>query len=410
MRVNVRKDGECMRVLDNELKANLSQPFVLSSNQLERYSRQILLPDFGVEGQKKLLGAKVAIVGAGGLGAPVSIYLAAAGVGTIGLIDADLVDRSNLHRQILHVESSVGQPKTSSGKQHLENINSDVTVIEHNVRLTSENVMNIFAAYDVIVNGSDNFPTRYLVNDACYMLGKPLVDASILKWEGNLHVFEPDCGCYRCLFPEPPQPGTVPSCAEAGIIGALAGVMGSMQAMETIKVILGMDTVLNNKSFYINLLTGQTRMIRRGRRKDCALCGDTPSIHALVDYEQFCGIPSVQRFVKRKSPANTELNELRIEEAQLLQQNKSLVILDVRQKAEFEKSHILGSLHIDINELKPRAHELKQGAIIVCVCDIGVISASATSILQEAGFEQAYSLVGGILEWENRGLPIERSN
>lgn len=390
-------------------EANVKPSSVLNTDQLERYSRQILLPEFGIEGQKKLLGAKVAIVGAGGLGAPVSIYLAAAGVGTIGLIDADVVDRSNLQRQILHIESNVGQPKTASGKQHLKEINSDVMVIEHNVRLAAENAMEIFSGYDVVVNGSDNFPTRYLVNDACYMLGKPLVDASILKWEGNLHVFQPGCGCYRCMFPDPPQPGTVPSCAEAGIIGALAGVMGSMQAMEAIKVILGMETVLSNKSFYINLLTGSTRVIRRGRRTDCPLCGEHPTINQLIDYEQFCGIPSLNR-LRKSSPQPIQYNEMRIDDVLKVQHEKSTLLLDVRNKVDYEKSHIPGSIHIEVNDLKTRVDELKNSETIVCICEIGVVSVSAVSILQDAGYTNVYSLHGGILEWENRGLSLIRNS
>jgi molybdopterin/thiamine biosynthesis adenylyltransferase/rhodanese-related sulfurtransferase len=380
---------------------------VLSGEQLERYSRQILLPEIGIEGQNKLLSSKVAIVGAGGLGAPASIYLAAAGIGTIGLIDADHVDLSNLQRQILHFQSDVGRPKTSSGKHHLQQINSDVTVIEHNVRLTSDNVTEIFSQYDVIVNGSDNFPTRYLVNDACLLLKKPLVDASILKWEGNLHVFQPGYGCYRCLFPEPPAPGTVPSCAEAGIVGALAGVMGSMQAMETIKVILDMDTVLRSRSFYINLMTGNTRIIRRSRRGDCALCGDDPSIDRLIDYEHFCGIPSLRKAPLAKT-SRPDLHEIRIEEALMVQAEKEIIWLDVRKKHEFVTARIPGSIHIELEQLKTRAHEIPRESFVICVCEIGMISASAVVILQQAGITDVHSLAGGILEWENRGLSLER--
>lgn len=380
---------------------------LLTDLQLERYSRQILLPEIGIEGQLKLLGAKVAIVGAGGLGAPASIYLAAAGIGTIGLIDADCVDRSNLHRQILHFENDVGLPKTESGKNHLESMNPDVTVIEHNVRLSSENALEILSNYDVIINGSDNFPTRYLVNDACVLSGKPLVDASILKWEGNVHVFMPGCGCYRCLFPEPPEPGTVPSCAEAGIIGALAGVIGSLQAMETIKVILKLDTIMKDRSFSMNVNSGKTRLIRRGQRADCPVCGDNPSIHRLIDYHQFCGLPSLQK--KKRTPIkNLMLNEISINEALERSKEAGVVWLDVRNKSEYNSGHIPGGIHIELNELIKRIDELPGGQYVICVCEVGVISSTAVTMLRDAGFSKAFSLIGGLLEWENRGLPIEK--
>lgn len=401
------KDGVYMNVLHQEHQAAGIVNASLTGSQMERYSRQILLPEFGVEGQKRLFNAKVAIVGAGGLGAPASIYLAAAGVGTIGLIDADHVDRSNLQRQILHFESDVGQPKTVSGKQHLQEINTDVIVNEHHVRLSAENVMEIFEQYDVIVNGSDNFPTRYLANDACYLLGKPLVDASILKWEGNLHVFQPGCGCYRCMYPEPPKPGTVPSCSEAGVIGAIAGVMGSMQAMETIKIILGLDNVLSNRSILMNLLTGSTRTIKRGPRKDCPLCGEHATIKELIDYEQFCGIPSLNKY-KKKTGTTLLLHELRIDDVVKWMQEKPLTLVDVRKKKEYDHAHIEGSLSIDLNQLSSRIGELNKDETIICICDVGLISTTAVSILREQGFNHVYSLIGGLLEWENRGLPICR--
>ncbi|MBX6378405.1 MAG: molybdopterin-synthase adenylyltransferase MoeB, partial [Clostridia bacterium] len=264
---------------------------LLTDDQLERYGRQLILDEVGVEGQKRLLEARVAVVGAGGLGSPVALYLAAAGVGTIGLIDGDCVDASNLHRQILHGYADVGRPKTLSGRERLEGQNPDVTVVEHREPLTAANALSVLAGYDLVVNGSDNFPTRYLVNDACVLLGKPLVDASILKWEGQATVFLPGQGCYRCLYPSPPPPGTVPSCAEGGIMGALAGHMGTLQALEALKVLLGAGEPLVSRLVLFDALRGRYRVLRFRRNPACPVCGDHPTITQLIDYEAFCGVP-----------------------------------------------------------------------------------------------------------------------
>jgi len=264
---------------------------LLTQEQLTRYSRQIILSEVGIENQRKLLDSKVLVVGAGGLGSPSSIYLAAAGVGTIGIIDADRVDLSNLHRQVLHFNRDVNRPKTQSAKEHLEALNPDVRVIEHPVYLDSSNALEIIRDYDLVINGCDNFATRYLVNDACVLLKKPLIDASILRFEGQATVFLPGQGCYRCLYPEPPPPGMVPNCAQAGIIGALAGHMGTLQVIEAVKVLLGIGKPLASRMLLFDALSGEYRTVRWRRDPNCPVCGDHPTITELIDYEEFCGLP-----------------------------------------------------------------------------------------------------------------------
>ena len=264
----------------------------LSLDQARRYARHIILPEVGSIGQRKLLASKVLLIGAGGLGSPVALYLAAAGVGTIGIVDYDVVDLSNLHRQIIHGHSNIGRPKVDSVRDRLADVNPDVEVITYNELLTSENAMDIVKGYDVVVNGSDNFPARYLVNDACYLLGKPLVDGTLFRFEGRANVFLPGKGCYRCLFPSPPPPGAVPSCAEAGVLGAMCGVIGTIQAVETIKLLLNLGDPLANRLLLFDSLSMEFREVKIPRDPECPLCGDNPSIHELVDYEAFCGVPA----------------------------------------------------------------------------------------------------------------------
>lgn len=259
-------------------------------DQVNRYSRHLILPEIGGKGQRKLLGAKVLLIGAGGLGSPTALYLAAAGVGTIGLIDFDEVDLSNLQRQILHRLSTVGKPKVESAKQTINDLNPDVTVVTHQVPINSENAMEVIPQYDIVVNGCDNFPTRYLVNDACYLLGKPLVDGSIFRFEGQATTYLPGQGCYRCVFPAPPPPGAVPGCSEAGVLGVLPGIIGVIQAIETIKLIIGIGEPLVNRLLLFDALEMSFRQVRLRRNPKCPLCGDEPTIHELVDYEDFCGV------------------------------------------------------------------------------------------------------------------------
>ena len=268
------------------------QPMVLTPDQVNRYSRHIIMGDVGSKGQRNLLGAKALIVGAGGLGSPSAIYLALAGVGTIGIVDFDVVEISNLQRQILHHTSDIGRPKLESARDNINSYNPDTNVVLHEVRLESHNAREIISQYDLVINGADNFATRYLVNDACYLEGKPLVDGSILIFDGQATLFLPGQGCYRCLFPEPPPPGLVPNCAEAGVLGALTGLVGSIQATEALKLILGIGESLVSRLLLIDALSMSFREVRLKRNPSCPLCGDNPTVTELIDYEVFCGLPA----------------------------------------------------------------------------------------------------------------------
>lgn len=384
-----------------------------TNEQLTRYSRQIILDEVGVEGQRKLLDAKVLVVGAGGLGSPASIYLAAAGVGTIGIIDADRVDRSNLHRQVLHFDKDVERPKTTSAKEHLESLNPDVTVVEHRTLLDSSNALEIIADYDLVINGCDNFPTRYLVNDACVLLSKPLVDASILRFEGQATVYLPGQGCYRCLFPKPPPPGTVPSCAEAGIVGALAGHMGTLQAVEAVKVLLGAGKPMAGRMLLYDALGAEYRTVRWRRDPDCPVCGDRPTITQLIDYDEFCGVPkrtkeetgvvgSTQAQVKAMGWARD------VAEVQGLVESDGVQWLDVREPDEYRMFRIAGATLIPMGECLTRLDELDPAKETIVVCYSGERSARVTIELRQRGFDKAYNLTGGMVAWVKAGLPIEQ--
>ncbi len=266
------------------------QPITLTPDQVKRYSRHIIMSDVGSKGQRALMGAKALIIGAGGLGSPSAIYLSLAGVGTVGIVDFDVVELSNLQRQVLHHTADVGRPKVQSAVDNIKAYNPDVNVVVHEVRLESENAMEIISQYDLVINGADNFATRYLVNDACYLLNKPLVDGSILIFDGQATVFLPGQGCYRCLFPSPPPPGMVPNCAEAGVLGALTGLVGSIQATEALKHILGIGESLSSRLLLIDALSMSFREVRLKRNPDCPLCGDNPTVTELIDYEVFCGV------------------------------------------------------------------------------------------------------------------------
>ncbi|MGQ0550305.1 MAG: molybdopterin-synthase adenylyltransferase MoeB [Armatimonadota bacterium] len=377
---------------------------LLGKEQLTRYSRQIILEEMGVAGQRRLLDSKVLVVGAGGLGSPVSLYLAAAGVGTIGIVDGDKVDLSNLHRQIIHFTHDIGRPKTQSARRTLEDINPDVKVVPFQTTLTSENAMEIIAQFDVVVNGSDNFPTRYLVNDACVLLDKPLVDASILKWEGQATVFLPGRGCYRCLFPTPPPPGVVPSCAEGGIVGALAGYMGTTQAIETVKILLGVGDVLANRLLLYDALQGEVRTLRWKRNPECPVCGDHPTITQLIDYEEFCGLPG-RAHAPASAPADI-LPEVDPDEAQRLIASGAQLI-DVREPWEWAMAHIPGATLIPMAEVPQRTSEIDPNRPVVVHCAVGARSAKVVETLLQAGYRQVYNMAGGITEWTNRQLPTE---
>ena len=271
------------------------QPVALTPEQVKRYSRHIIMGDVGSSGQRKLMQSKALIVGAGGLGSPSAVYLALAGVGTIGIVDFDVVDLSNLQRQILHHTNDVGRPKLQSARDNIHAYNPDVNVVMHEARLESDNAMDIIGQYDLVINGADNFATRYLVNDACYLLGKPLVDGSILIFDGQSTVFLPGQGCYRCLFPSPPPPGMVPNCAEAGVLGALTGLVGSIQATEALKLILGIGESLSSRLVLIDALSMSFREVKLKRNPECPLCGDNPTVTALIDYEVFCGLAAPEQ-------------------------------------------------------------------------------------------------------------------
>ena len=390
-------------------EAASATPRKLTQEQLERYSRQIRLAEVGLEGQRRLLDAKVLLIGAGGLGSPAAVYLAAAGVGTIGLVDGDRVDLSNLQRQILHFNHDVGRPKVQSGKRHIEDLNPDVRVVSFPTVLTSENAMDILAPFDVVVNGCDNFPTRYLVNDACVLLGKPMVDASILQWEGQATVFLPGRGCYRCLFPVPPPAGSVPSCAQAGIIGALAGHMGTLQAVEAVKVILGKGDLLSGRLITYDALAGEYQSLRWNRNPNCPVCGDQPTVAALIDYEGFCGVPGADHDdAHAEPPAKDASHDLSPQEAWDQVQAGALLV-DVREPYEY------GDVRIPGAELAPFGMMLQRGRTAldptqtaVFVCRIGERSAVLVDLLRQEGFSHAYNLRGGLVAWENEGLPLER--
>ena len=420
---------------------------LLDEQQLERYSRHLRLPEVGVEGQRKLLDSKVAIVGAGALGSPAAIYLAAAGVGTIGLIDGDRVELSNLHRQILYFDHDQGRPKTQAARRHLEDINPDVKVIEHRTFLTSENALEILADYDVVINGSDNFATRYLVNDACVLLGKPLVDASILRFEAQATVFLPGRGCYRCLYPSPPPPGMVPSCAEAGVLGALAGHMGTLQALEAIKILLGVGETLAERLLIYDALSATYQILHWQRNPNCPVCGDNPTIKELIDYEAFCGVPLPGRGPQNgrvaATPAGTAGRadapgaggatgpragsgtggkaagaaepvagaegpvELSPAEAGRLLERGDVQVIDVREEWEFARDHIPGARLVPLAQLGARLEEIDPERPLLMVCEVGERSRLAAEFLHEAGFPQVYNLRGGMIAWRNHRLPVE---
>ncbi|HET7559900.1 MAG TPA: molybdopterin-synthase adenylyltransferase MoeB [Limnochordia bacterium] len=388
----------------------------LTDEQLDRYSRQVILQELGAEGQKRLLESSVLIVGGGALGSPTAVYLAAAGVGTVGIIDADVVEVSNLHRQIMHSMETIDQPKAESAKQFINRLNPDVNVVVHQTYLDSSNALEIIKQYDVVVNGCDNFPTRYLVNDACVFLNKPMVDASILRWEGQATVFLPGKGCYRCLYPAPPPPGEVPNCAQAGIVGALAGHMGTLQAIETIKLLLGTGESLAGKLVIYDAMTGERRQVKLRRDPNCPVCGEHPTITELIDYEEFCGLPprrDEEGGAPAKSPATVVAEngwEMDPEELFERRQNGGApFVLDVRDPEEYVAFHIDGAALIPVDDLAERMGELAshKGEEIAVVCLSGGRSARATVALREAGY-QATNVRKGMMAWLNAQLPTKQ--
>ena len=374
----------------------------LSQDQIARYSRHLLLPEVGVEGQEKLCNAKVLCIGTGGLGSPLGLYLAAAGIGTLGLVDFDIVDQSNHQRQIMHGESTVGKLKVDSAKDRLADMNSDVEVITYNTRLSSENAMEIFKGYDIIVDGTDNFPPRYLANDAAVLLGKPYIYGCILRFEGQASVFHSKEGpCYRCLYPEPPPPGLVPSCAEGGVLGVLPGIIGLIQATEVVKLILGKGETLVGRLMIFDALAMKFREMKLRKDKDCPICGENPTITELIDYEQFCGIPSTA-----EAEAENAALEIPAEEVKLkLDGSGKFTLVDVREPSEYDICRIDGSVLIPlglIEEMKPKnLNGLSQNDEIILHCKAGVRSLKAVKALKKMGFENVKSMAGGIEAWSD---------
>ena len=362
----------------------------LSHEELLRYSRHLLLPEVGVPGQRRLRGARVVLIGAGGLGSPAALYLAAAGVGTIGLVDFDQVDVTNLQRQILHGTPAVGRSKLESAAERITDLNPGVSVEQHELRLSRDNALDVLAEYDVVVDGSDNFPTRYLVNDACVLLGRPYVYGSIFRFEGQASVFAMKDGpCYRCLYPEPPPPGLVPTCAEGGVLGVLPGVIGSIQALEAIKLVLGAGESLAGRLLLFDALRLRFRELRLRRDPACPVCGETPTIRELVDYEAFCGVGVVDPSIE------LSVDELRSERAA----GRPMTLLDVREPFEWELGRIDGAQLIPLGELPARLGELDPRQRVVAYCQRGIRSLRAAEILRAAGFADVRSLSGGIEAW-----------
>ena len=370
----------------------------LSKEEITRYSRHLIMPEVGMDGQLKLKQAKVLCIGTGGLGAPLGLYLAAAGVGRIGLVDFDKVDLSNLQRQILFDTNDIGRPKIEAATNRLRNLNPDIQIDNFETRLTSENALDILKDYDIVVDGTDNFPTRYLVNDACVILGKPNVYGSIFRFEGQITIFGyPGGPCYRCLYPEPPPPGLVPSCAEGGVLGVLPGIVGAIQAAETLKLIIGKGEPLVGRLLLFDALAMRFRELKLRKNPECPVCGGHPTITKLIDYEEFCGI----RGEESASPAQTSVPEISPRELKTrLDRGDDLFILDVREPHEFQICNLGGHL-IPLGELSRRVNELDSSREIVAHCRSGKRSAEAVEFLRSAGFRKVLNLKGGILAWSD---------
>ncbi len=369
----------------------------LSQQEILRYSRHLIMPEVGMEGQLKLKAAKVLLIGTGGLGAPLGLYLTAAGVGRLGLVDFDVVDFTNLQRQVTFTTQDVGKRKIEAARDRLHGLNPEIQIDTHEVKLTSENALDILRDYDIIVDGTDNFPTRYLVNDACVLLGKPNVYGSIFRFEGQATVFALDDGpCYRCLYPEPPPPGLVPSCAEGGVLGVLPGIVGSIQANETIKLIIGRGESLKGRLLMFDALKMKFRELRLRKNPDCPICGTHRTVTKLIDYEEFCGL----RGQEAQQPA-AQVPEIEpVELKRKLDAGEDVFILDVREPHEYQICHLNGHL-IPLGDLPKRVSELDSARTIVAHCRSGMRSAQAVEFLRTAGFRKVWNPKGGILAWSD---------
>jgi molybdopterin/thiamine biosynthesis adenylyltransferase/rhodanese-related sulfurtransferase len=377
------------------------QEVKLSKEEVQRYSRHLIMPEVGLEGQLKLKRARVLLIGTGGLGAPLGLYLAAAGVGHLGLVDFDVVDYSNLQRQVTFSTTDVGKPKTEAAKERLSGLNPTIEIETFETRLTSENALDMFRDFDIIVDGTDNFPTRFLVNDACLLLGKPNVYGSIFRFEGQATVFGyPGGPCYRCLYPEPPPPGLVPSCAEGGVLGVLPGIVGSIQAMETIKLILGTGEPLVGRLLLFDALAMRFRELKLRRNPSCPMCGDNRTITKLIDYEEFCAIRG-----EEAPPMTDGIPEISAKDLKARQdRGDDIFILDVREPHEYQICNLNGKL-IPLGELPRRVNELDSSREMVVHCRSGKRSADAIQFLQKAGFKKLLNLKGGVLAWADEVDP-----
>lgn len=384
-------DGDQLAIVPAIAGGNVS----LSHEEVSRYSRHLLLPEVTIEGQKRLKAGRVLLVGAGGLGSPAALYLAAAGVGTIGLVDFDVVDESNLQRQILHDTRWVGRPKVESARDRLQALNPHVDVVLFGERLTSENALRIIEGFDVVVDGSDNFATRYLTNDACFLLGKPNVYGSIFRFEGQVSVFHPEKGpCYRCLYPSPPPPGLVPSCAEGGVLGVLPGVIGCLQATEAIKLILGVGQPLVGRLVLYDALDLVFRELKLRRDPSCPLCGESRTIRVPEGYEELCGLG---RGDEPTAPSGTEISPLELKA--WFEKGEAVQLIDVRERHEAAICAIAGSRLIPLATLPGRLHELDMTRTVVVHCNSGARSAAAVQFLKQAGLSKTFNLTGGIRAW-----------
>jgi molybdopterin/thiamine biosynthesis adenylyltransferase/rhodanese-related sulfurtransferase/molybdopterin converting factor small subunit len=398
------KDGDTVSIVPSIAGGSAgiaTPPVTLSKEEILRYSRHLIMSEVGMDGQLKLKSAKVALIGTGGLGAPLGMYLAAAGIGRIGLVDFDVVDFTNLQRQVIHGTKDVGRKKLDSAADTMLDINPYLEIDRHETALTSENALQILKDYDIVVDGTDNFPTRYLVNDACVLLGKPNVYGSIFRFEGQATVFAYQGGpCYRCLYPEPPPPGLVPSCAEGGVLGILPGTIGLIQATETVKLILGIGEPLVGRLLLYDALAMRFRELKLRRNVECPVCGDHPTIHELIDYQQFCGIPN-----QPHEPVAAEGDIDPVEVKAKIDRGEPFVLIDVREPHEYQICKIPYAKLIPLGDLPKRVNELDSADEIVAHCKSGVRSAKAVDFLKQAGFRKVRNMKGGILAWSDKVDP-----
>jgi sulfur-carrier protein adenylyltransferase/sulfurtransferase len=395
------KDGDTLSIVPSIAGGSLAveedREVELDNDEILRYSRHLIMPEVALEGQKKLKAASVLCIGAGGLGSPLIMYLAAAGIGRIGIVDFDVVDFTNLQRQIIHSTANVGKLKLQSAKERIAEINPYVKVDTYEVALTSENALELIKDYDVVVDGTDNFPTRYLVNDACVLLGKPNVYGSIFRFEGQASVFDAKRGpCYRCLYPEPPPPGLVPSCAEGGVLGVLPGIIGVIQAIETVKLILGKGESLTGRLVLFDAMKMKFRELKLRKNPECPICGENPTINELIDYQEFCGVTLQEEVQVGK---DFEITPLELKEK--IDRGDEFILVDVREPEEFAIGRIPGSKLIPLRTVPERLHELSSADDIVVHCRSGVRSGKVVELMKQAGYRKVKNLVGGILRWSD---------